>query len=72
MEGLMKQLVGMGILTATAFILRCFLRSGSFARIDNHNLVAAGPDFGIIASLCLMGTALVWLLVVARAWLAVN
>lgn len=62
----MKHLVGIGMLVAIAFVLRSWLQTSLALDIYIHGTYRVVP-LRIIAFWCLMGTALVWLLLVAWA-----
>ena len=62
----MKHLVGIGVLVATAFLLRSWLQTSLAFDIYIHDAYRVVP-FRIIAFWCLIGTAVVWLLLVRWA-----
>lgn len=65
----MKHTVGIGALVAMAFLLRSWLQTTVALDIYIHDTYRVVP-LRIIAFWCLIGTALVWLLLVA--WVSIR
>ena len=58
----MKHLVGIGVLVAIAFVLRCWLRTSLGLDVAIHYTSRVVPLRAILFW-CLMGTAIIWFLV---------